>query len=468
MDTKNEFYQQTGEISECDTNKLWCEALVDIELAVSKANFVTWFQNTNIRDTRNGTVYLSVPNSFAKEWIKNKYDKYIIKALRKIDPSLRNIEYIICNQPVKYEKTPIKYKIPIQTPDIPQLEFKEFYESKDSLNPRYSFDNFIVGSFNELAHAAAVAVTKNLGKTYNPLFIYGGVGLGKTHLLQATGNKIKELIPNVKAKYTTTEKFTNELIQSIQNNKTYDFKENYKKYDLLIIDDIQFLSGKTKTQEEFFHIFNTLYESNKQIIFSSDRPPKAISDIEERLRSRFEGGMMADVSEPELEARIAILKSKAKEKMIDLNEEVFEYIASNIKSNIRELEGSLNLLSAQMKLLGKNLSFEEIKDVFSKNLMQAKKKITFSKIIKIVSEFYETEEKNLFEKSRKKEFVLPRQIAMFLLREDLNGSYPYIGQKFGGRDHTTVIHAYEKISNDLQKNQRLKDEIQKIRESLYK
>jgi chromosomal replication initiator protein len=451
-----------------DKEGLWKEVLSELELLISKANFSTWFRNTSIADSKDGIVFVGVPNSFTQEWIKNKYHKHIIKTIRKIEPSIRTVEYTICSKsaPV-YKKASVKYKpTVIETKEIPQLGFNEFYETEESLNTRYTLENFIVGSFNELAHAAAIAVTKNVGKLYNPLFVYGGVGLGKTHLLQAVGNKIKEANPNLKAKYITSEKFANSLIQSIQNNQTYEFKETYKKYDILIIDDVQFLAGKQKTQEEFFHIFNTLYESNKQIVFSSDRPPKSIQDLEERLRSRFEGGMMADISEPDLESRIAILRSKTQVRNIVLSDEILEYIASTIKNNIRELEGALNLIGAQVKLLNKNLTLSETKEILNKNT-SSRKKVTFNRIVKTVSEFYEIEEQNLFEKSRRKEYVLPRQIAMYLLREDFNGSYPYIGQKFGGRDHTTVIHAYEKISRDLKNDQELKDRLQKIREILY-
>ncbi|MBU1091691.1 chromosomal replication initiator protein DnaA [Patescibacteria group bacterium] len=453
-----------------DVDKLWRKALVEIELLVSRANFVTWFQNTKINYLKDGVIFLNVPNSFAKEWIQKKYDKFILKSLRRIDPSIRSIDYIIHSNPIDTERrAPIKqvFKKTEDTQDT-QLEFTEFYETKDSLNPKYVFDNFIIGSFNELAHAAAIAVTKKLGLAYNPLFIYGGVGLGKTHLLQAIGNEIKKQNQNTRIKYTTTERFTNEYIQSLKTNRMYEFKNNYIQYDLLIIDDIQFLAKKTKTQEEFFHVFNALYENNKQIILSSDRSPKSIPDLEERLRSRFEGGMMADVSEPEYESRVAILSSKAQEKNFDLSKEAIDYIASSIKNNIRELEGFLNILLAQSRLLNRSLSINEIEDLFKKTSTKSKKKVTFNQIIKTISDFYEIKEQNIFEKSRKKEFVLPRQVAMYILRKDFNGSYPYIGQKFGGKDHTTVMHACEKISKDNKNDQKLKNDIQMIRDCLYK
>ncbi len=456
-------------MAQIETEKLWKTVLDDMGAEVSKANFATWLQNTAVNEVKDGVVLLSVPNGFTKEWIKNKYQKFIIRSLRKLDPTIRAIEYIICSQPLNiYKKEAVKYKpaMPAEHKETPQLEFNEFYETDESLNPRYTFENFIVGSFNELAHAAAVAVTKTPGTVYNPLFVYGGVGLGKTHLLQAIGNKIKEQNSQLRAKYITSEKFTSNLVQSLQNNQAHIFKESHKKYDLLIIDDIQFIAGKQKTQEELFHIFNTLYESGKQIIFSSDRSPKLIPDLEERLRSRFEGGMMVDIAEPEFEARVAILKSKTQIKNIILPDEILDYIASVAKSNIRELEGILNMLCGQIKLLGKDLSLAEVKDIVSKNAF-TRKKVTLNKIIKTVADFYEVEEQNLFEKSRKREFVLPRQIAMYLLREDFNGSYPYIGQKFGGRDHTTVIHSFDKISRDIKRDQKMKEDIKKIRDLLY-
>ncbi len=460
-------------IEQTNKDEVWEKVLLEIESIISKANFITWFKNTNINKTKNGIVFLSVPNSFAKEWIQNKYNKFIIGAFRKIDPSIRAVEYIICsniqsntNKIFKIVEENEKIEKNINT--TTQLGFSNIYEDNSSLNKRYTFNNFIVGSFNELAHAAAIAVTKNPGSVYNPLFVYGESGLGKTHLLQAIGNKLREKNKNFKIKYTTSEKFTSNLVQSIQKYKTYEFKEEYKKYDLLIMDDVQFLSGKTKTREEFFHIFNTLYENNKQIIFSSDRPPKSIPDLEDRLKTRFEGGMMADVSRPEYEARLAILNSKSTEKNIELPKEIIEYIASIIKNNVRELEGSLNVISAQTKLLDKNLTTTELKDLINKNIFYSRKKVTFNKIIETIVEFYEIEKNRIFEKSRRKEYVLPRQIAMYLLREDFKASYPYIGQKLGGRDHTTVIHAYEKISRDLKTNHQIKGDIQKIRDYLYK
>lgn len=442
--------------------ELWQTALNELELAVSKANFMTWFQNTSVADRQGGMIVLNVPNAFAKEWLEYKYHKFILKALRNLAPDVRNVEYVISS-----EITPLLQKRRRERSILPQeeqLEFKELLVDRETnLNPRYTFDSFIVGPFNELAHAASLAVSKNLGQAYNPLFIYGGVGLGKTHLLQAVGNEIKKVRPRVKVLYTTSERFTSDLVSFMQSNDAATFKEKYRSYDLLIIDDIQFIAGKVKTQEELFHIFNYLYESGRQIIFSSDKPPHAINDLEERLKSRFEGGMVADVGQPEYESRLAILRSKSQGKDNYLNQEILEYIASNVQKNIRELEGALNSVIAKSKLAGKVLSVPEIKEILDKNT-QPKRIVTANHIIKCVSEFYDVNEKYLFEKTRKKEIVKPRQVAMYLLREDYSGSYPYIGQRFGGRDHTTAIHAFDKISKELKKNSQLVEEMKRIRE----
>ncbi len=450
-----------------DCEKIWKDALVEIELNVSRANFSTWFKNTNIRDFENGVVFLSVPSGFVKEWLANKYHKFIIKALRNIYPTVRNIEYCIVSQSSSLSKTEeIKLKS-IQPINEEQLGFSEFYIDKEAnLNPKYTFNSFIVGSFNDVAHAAALAVTKNPGNVYNPLFVYGGVGLGKTHLLQAIGNKMKENNPNAKVHYLTSEKFASEFINSIQNKDVHIFKEKYRKYNLLIVDDIQFFANKLKIQEEFFHIFNTLYERNNQVVFSSDKSPKQIAGLEERLRSRFEGGMMVDISPPEFEARLAILKAKAEIKGFPISDDVLELIASTVQENIRELEGALSSIIGQARIKGGVLNIQDIKEILKKNIKPLKT-LTIGQVIKIIADFYSIDEKNLFKKTRKKEIVKPRQIAMYLLREDLNTSYPYIGQKFGQRDHTTVIHAYRKINEAIKTDEKLKQEISDIRNLLY-
>ena len=350
------------------------------------------------------------------------------------------------------------------------LEKKTFSVNlENNLNPKYTFEKFIVGGNNELAHAACIAVSQNLGKIYNPLFIYGGVGLGKTHLIQSIGNEILRKDHSFKVKYITSERFTSELINSLQEQKINEFKEYYQKIDILIIDDIQFISGKEKTQEEFFHIFNYLYQLNKQIVLSSDRPPKAIQILEERLRSRFEGGMIADVSKPDLETRLAILQKKVLDENLEISQEALNFIATNITNNIRELEGALNRLIVSAQLTKKEITLDFAINQLSELISSGKKKgITYKQILKTVSSFYDITLDDLILKNRKKEVVRPRQIAMYLMRHELQFSYPGIGEKLGGRDHTTAIHAFEKISKNLLDDEKLSEEINQIREQIYK
>lgn len=446
--------------------QLWNATLAEIELEVSKANFLTWFKNTYISKQDPETVYLSVPNAFVKDWLSTKYHKFILRALRNNKEGIRAIEYLINKDKGKIQQIESGGREKEASPKN-QMEMEDLYiSSDDNLNPRYTFDTFVVGPFNELCFAAAQAVIKNPGISYNPLFIYGGTGLGKTHLIQAIGNHFKKIDPARKIHYLTSEKFTIECVEAIKNNKANIFKEKYRKYDLLIMDDIQFLSGKDKTQEELFHLFNTLYDNNKQIIFSSDKPPKQIEGIEERLKSRFEGGMTADISNPDYESRLAILSRKLDTVASKLPAEAVEYIASVIQSNIRELEGVFNSVVCQTELKNRNLTLAEIKNLI-KNSIRPPKSITINDVIKTISSFYNIEEKEIYEKTRKKEVVKPRQVVMYLLREDFHTSYPHIGQKMGGRDHTTVIHAYEKIKRDLVTDSLLSQEIDQIKNLLY-
>jgi len=457
-----------------ELDELWKAALGEIELQVSRANFKTWLQNTSIADKKGGVVTIAVPNSFTKEWLENKYHKFILRSLRNLESEIKEVNYQIKQNLIKED---FKGKNVFREEDgvvRKQLDFQELnVNTLTNLNPRYAFDNFIVGSSNELAHAAASVVAKNLGKKYNPLFIYGGVGLGKTHLIQAIGNQVKKENPTKKVKYVTSERFTSEVISALRSgslrpNDIDDFKKRWREIDLLIIDDIQFLSGKEKTQEEFFHTFNALYDAGKQIVLSSDRPPKSIQTLEERLRSRFEGGMIADISYPDLETRIAILKSKAGEKGVVLSDEIFEYIAQNIKKNVRELEGALNrLIAANYQLNQKEMNLNDAKKILNSILNTPKKSTTLKSIIKAVAEFYDVSEKDVLERSRKKEIVKPRQVIMYLLREELKSSFPFIGLKIGGRDHTTAIHACEKIKKEIELDSNLNDEINLIKEKLY-
>lgn len=345
-----------------------------------------------------------------------------------------------------------------------ELPLKDLYINKeDNLNSRYSFDSFIVGPFNELAHAASQAIVKNPGIVYNPLFIHGPTGLGKTHLIQAIGNAFKKNSNgNKKIYYTTSEKFFLDYINSVQVNKISVFKEKYRKYDVFIMDDIQFFSGKQATQDELFHLFNSLYDNNKQIIFSSDKHCNNIPDIEERLKSRFSQGMIVDICEPDLESRVAILKLKSRILGCSIPNETLEYIASTINGNIRELEGVLNSVICQTQFKNKELTLNEIKTLV-KNNKRDKRSVSVEDVVDIVSGFYNLNKDCIYQKIRKKEIVKPRQIIMFILREDFGVSYPTIGQKLGGRDHTTVIHSCEKVRKDLKVDNLLSQELEQIR-----
>ncbi|MBU4479842.1 chromosomal replication initiator protein DnaA [Patescibacteria group bacterium] len=441
-----------------DNKKIWERVLSDVEMNVSKANFNTWFKDTDVLKYENGVMFLSVPNEFVKNWLFEKYHKFILKSLRTIKENTRNVEYIVINSSTKKKSIPNLQQISL----INELPLDDFYVNKeDNLNPRYVFDSFIVGSFNELAHAASQAIIKKRGIIYNPLFIYGNSGYGKTHLIQAIGNHLKTA-DSKKVFYVTSEKFYLDCINSIQQNKVNSFKEKYRKYDVLIMDDIQFLSNKDRTQEELFHLFNTLYDGNKQIIFSSDKHPNYIPGLEDRLKSRFGQGMIVDVQAPDAESRIEILKSKSRRINFYLSDEVINYIALAIQGNIRDLEGVLNLVLCQTQLKNRELSLSEIKNLL-KNTIKPKKNISVQEVVKIISEFYNIEESTIYEKSRRKEVVRPRQIIMFILREDFDISYPSIGEKLGGRDHTTVIHSCNKVRADLKTNSLLQQELEQIR-----
>ncbi|MBI5140348.1 MAG: chromosomal replication initiator protein DnaA [Candidatus Vogelbacteria bacterium] len=447
-----------------DNKKLWEDAIAQIELTISKANFITWFKNTYIAKQDDNIIYVSVPNAFVRDWLLNKYHKTILHTLRELSENVRGIEYIIQREGDKERLAQISTQI--DRPNLPnQLGINELYVNKeDNLNPKYVFGSFIVGSFNELAHAAAQAVIKKPGVAYNPLYIYGGTGLGKTHLIQAIGNHLKNVL-NKKVFYITSERYVTELVDSMRTNTIHLIKEKYKKYDLLIMDDIQFFSGKEKNQEELFHLFNYFHENNKQIIFSSDKPPRQITKLEDRLRSRFEGGMIVDVSRPDYESKVAILRLKLKQNSFSLPNDVLDHIANSVSDNIRELEGVMNSIIIQSQLKNKELTINEVR-VLIKNNSKQKKTVSIKDVVKTVSDFYNVEEKTIYEKTRRKEVVKPRQIAMYILRNDFDTSYPYIGQKMGGRDHTTVIHACEKIKEDIKKSDILGQEIEQIKNLL--
>ena len=364
-----------------DTKQLWKNCLMEIEPGISKANFSTWFKNTSIIKENVGVVYIGVPNEFVRDWLINKYHKLITKTIADIYENMRAVEYIIVKTETAKQKTST-----INETVEKELPLRDLYiNPEDNLNPRYRFDSFVVGTFNELAYAASQAIIESPGTKYNPFFIYGGTGLGKTHLIQAVGNSIKDKYSNKKVHYITLEKFATDFVNSLQNNKANSFKEKYRKYDLLIIDDIQFIGKMEKIQEELFHTFNTFYENNKQIIFSSDKHPNYIPELADRLKSRFAAGMIVDISEPEYESRLAILKIKLRELNIELEEDLIEYVAGMVQGNIRELEGSLNLIVCQYRLKNKPLSLIEVKNLL-KNNIKPKKNMAIKDVVKIVAE----------------------------------------------------------------------------------
>jgi len=442
---------------------LWENTLQEIAIQTSKANFNTWFKNTLIIKNDQGSIVIGVPNEFVKEWLLTKYHKVILKALRDRDELVRVVEYVITKpeQAIQQQKQIQKQKE--ENPnELPLIEIS--INKEDNLNPKYTFDTFVIGPFNELAYSASQAIISR-PTAYNPLFVYGGTGLGKTHLIQAVGNAYKQKHPGVKVFYVTSEQFSMDYINAVQTNKINSFKEKHRKYDLLIMDDIQFLSGKEKTQEELFHVFNTLYDNNKQILFSSDKHPHFIQGLEDRLRSRFSAGMVVDISQPDYESRFAILKTKAERQRLNIHPKSLEYIANHVQGNIRELEGALNTVMCQIHLKQKQLSQQEIQSLI-KTTGKSKKNISIKEIIKLIAEFYNLEEETLYEKTRRKEVVRSRQIAMYILREDFNISYPLIGRKMGGKDHTTVMHSCLKIKGELKNDPEINNEIEKIRSLL--
>lgn len=444
-----------------DNKKLWDSVLVEIELETSKANFSMWFKDTSIIKQEEGVVCLSVPNVFVKDWLNNKYHKMILKSLRGFADYVRGVEYVVSKEGVM--KRSENNNTSAQATN--ELPLQDFYINKeDNLNPRYTFDSFVIGPFNDLAHAASQAIIKTPA-VYNPLFIYGNTGHGKTHLIQAIGNHIKTANNKKKVYYLTSEKFAQDYVNSLNSGEVNQFKEQYRKYDLLIVDDIQFLANKQKIQEEFFHLFNNFHDNNKQLIFSSDKHPNFIQGLEERIKSRFNAGMIVDIPAPDIESRIQIIKKKSSVANLALPAETIEYLASSIEGNIREIEGALNSILCQTQLKNKELNINEIKNLI-KNNIKPKKMISAKEVVKIIADFYNLEEDIVYKKTRKKEVVKPRQVIMYILREDFNVSYPSIGEKLGGRDHTTVMHSCEKIKNEIKTDFILNKEISQIRSML--
>ncbi len=440
-----------------EIKKLWDSALTQIEMEVSKANFSTWFKDTHIVKFDDGIVHIGVPNVFVKDWLSTKFHKTILQSLRNTLETIRSVEYSISQNKAREAE---EVKEVIEQPKKDSLEGL-FINPDDNLNPRYTFDTFVVGPFNELAFAAAQAILKK-PVAYNPLFYYGNTGLGKTHLMQAVGNSLKQHHKDARILYVTSEKFTMDYVAAVQAGKMTNFKEKYRKYDVFIMDDIQFLSNKEKTQEELFHLFNYMYDNNKQIVFSSDVHPTYLQNLEDRLKSRFMAGMVVDISPLDNESKIAIIQTKMKVHQHELAQDVIFHLANSIEGSIREIEGILNSIIGQAQLKGRTLSLNEVKNI-TKNSAKPHKTVSVKDVVRAVSAFYNIEEQTIYNKTRRQEVVKPRQVAMYILREDYSVSFPSIGQKFGGRDHTTAIHSCEKIKEELKNNSELAGEINQIR-----
>ena len=450
-----------------ELNEVWKAALGEIELQISRPNFLTWFKNTSLLEKKDGVALVGLPNNFAKEWIENKYGKIVLRSLRNLDETTKKIDYVV----IKDANTFLGRDKVVQAKTVvaEQGGFSEFrLDPETNLNPRYNLNSFVVGKSNELAYSATAAIIEAVGSKYNPLFIYGGVGVGKTHLIQAVGNEIKNRYQNrIKVKYVPSEKFTNDVIAGIRAKRMEAVKEKYRLVDVLIVDDIQFITGKGSTEEEFFHTFNTLYENNKQIIISSDRPPNFTPTLHERLKSRFAGGMTTGIDYPDFELRVAVLKNKLSEKRAYLDDQFLKLIAAKAPKSLRELEGALNQVLFYQQSKGE-LNNRIIERLINQNVNEPAHNTNPSQIVNCVSEFYELSNSDITGRSRKKELVVPRQVAMYLLRELLNLSFPSIGEKLGKRDHTTAIYACEKISQEINRNPKLNQDIIMIKDLISK
>lgn len=446
------------------TNReLWQNALVQIELGASQASFRTWFRNTDIVSREAGVVHIAVPSKIVKEWLLEKHHKLILKALRSLDGSIRTLEYTVHRTALPVEKRQPR----VQAPENASFDLGSLYiDKRDNLNPRYTFDTFVVGPFNQLAHAAAKAIIERPGLAYNPLFIYGATGRGKTHLIQAVGNYFKKMHANKKVLYVTSERFAVDYINSVRAGKANNFKDQYRQYDVLIMDDVQFIANTEKTQEELFHLFNAMHDNNKQIVFSSDKHPMTLPGFEDRLKGRFTAGLIAEIPEPDVESRTAIIKAKLESHGFSIPEDIVQYIAENVRGNIRELEGILNMIVCKSQLKGKGVTQADVRALIKHNV-KPNKGVSVDEVVRRIAQYYEVAEKSIYEKTRKKEVVKPRQIIMYMLREEFAVSYPSIGEKLGGRDHTTVIHSCEKIKEEIKTNTSLEQELEHIRTLIH-
>jgi len=462
-----------------DAKQVWRAALGELQVSLSPANFETWLRDTQLVDVDDQRFRIAVPNGFAKDWLETRYRSLISQTLARIVGYSVQVEFAVQGTdgvPAGAAESGDQSAAAPLSPAGPTPQAHVRLEpgrvggegGTTNINPRYTFANFIVGSANRLAHAASLSVAERPGHAYNPLFLYGGVGLGKTHLMHAIGNQVIAKFPRKRVVYATSEKFTNEFITSIQQGKIDEFRARYRRIDLLLIDDIQFIADKERTQEEFFHTFNAIHEDGKQIVLSSDRPPKAILTLEERLRSRFEWGLIADLTAPDLETRIAILRAKSEEGAVPITSDVIEFIARKVVSNIRELEGALNRIVAYASMGAMPISIELAQAVLSNVLYNPKKRqVTPERIAMAVADYYGVQMDALRGQKRDKAIVMPRQVAMFLMREETDVSLLRIGAELGGRDHSTVLHACDKITRESAINDELRREIAAVRELIY-
>ena len=448
-----------------DAKQVWRAALGDLQVSLSPANFETWLKDTALISVDDNRFRVAVPNGFAKDWLETRYRSLICQTLARIVGYSVNVDFEIREAVATAAGGPA---VPAPMVRLEPGRGSGGEGGSVSLNQRYTFRTFIVGSANRLAHAASLSVAERPGQAYNPLFLYGGVGLGKTHLMHAIGNQVMARFPRKRVVYATSEKFTNEFITSIQQGRIDEFRGRYRRIDLLLIDDIQFIADKERTQEEFFHTFNAIHDEAKQIVLSSDRPPKQIVTLEERLRSRFEWGLIADLTAPDLETRIAILRAKAEEGSVPISSDALEFIARKVQSNIRELEGALNRIVAFANMNARPLDSDLAQEVLSNVLYQHRRRVvTPERIALAVSDYYGVEIDLLRGQKRDRAIVMPRQIAMFLMRAETDVSLLRIGAELGGRDHSTVLHGCDKIERESQENEELRRELAAVRELIY-
>jgi len=446
-----------------ELDQIWKQTLAIVGASVPKLEFDRWLSTIRPVDFRNDTLVIEVPNKITREWVTARYSDTILNAVRKL---VGKPWHIVFQLPAQVQGKARSAAMPAASSRRPASSLQDEVSS-GVLNPRYTFDSFVVGKSNEFAHAASLAVAEAPASAYNPLFIYGGVGLGKTHLMQAIAHYVLEQSPRLNVVYVSTETFTNDLINAISKQSMINFRNKYRNVDVLLIDDIQFVAGKESTQEEFFHTFNALHEATKQIVISSDRPPKEIPTLEERLRSRFEWGLTTDIQAPDIETRIAILREKAASAHLHIPQEVIVYIAESIQSNIRELEGALVKVIAFSSLGNKQITLETAKDALKDTVTASEpKQVTIQDIQEITAAHYGITVSEMKGKRRTRTIVFPRQVAMYLSRTMTSASLPQIGDEFGGRDHTTVLHAYEKIEDQLDKDPSLGKQIEEIRGQL--